>query len=172
MVDYGLSVRQLAQTAGVTERTVRRWKKRGEIPEPYKTALHTRLGAHDAVGKDAWAGWRIHQNLLISPEGDKYTQADIRSAPLYREAINAYRRSHVESQEHARIAKEIHSNIDAVITALAYLMRASDGLRASLPQTDLNAPGVSLDKIAERADTETRYRTHYLTPKRRAWGGG
>jgi Fe-S cluster biosynthesis and repair protein YggX len=169
MVDYGLSVRQLAQTAGVTERTVRRWKKRGEIPEPYKTALQTRLGAHNAIGKDAWAGWQIYQNLLISPEGDKYTQADIRSAPLYREAIKAYRRGHVETQENTRIAKEICTNVDAVVTALAYLMRASDGLRASLPKTDLNAPGTSLDKIAERADNEARHRAYDLARKRATW---
>ena len=34
---YGHSVRDLARLAGVTERSARRWKVAGLIPEPYST---------------------------------------------------------------------------------------------------------------------------------------
>ena len=91
MLDHGFSVRQLAQAAGVTEHTVRRWKKRGAIPEPYLSALQLRLGENDIVGTKAWDGRRVCDDLLISPEGDKYTQADIRASRLHRKAVEEYR---------------------------------------------------------------------------------
>ena len=93
MLDYGLSVRQLARATGVTERAVRRWKKRGEIPEPYQSALRVSLGADSGIASPAWTGWRFKDaDRLISPEGVTYTQGEIRASPLQREAIHFYRR--------------------------------------------------------------------------------
>jgi hypothetical protein len=45
MDPYRHSVRELALLAGVTERSVRRWKVKGRIPEPYSTRVALMLQA-------------------------------------------------------------------------------------------------------------------------------
>lgn len=137
MDDYGLSVRQLAHFAGVTERAVRRWRKRGRIPEPYLSALKHRLGVHPKNAHDAWDGWHFHRDRLISPEGEKYSQADIRSAPMYRRAVEEYRGEIARSREEADQARELRARVADVIVALKQLVQAAESLGELLPTDEL-----------------------------------
>lgn len=45
------------------------------------------LGCFDST----WAGWTVRGETIFSPEGWEATQGDVRSLPLLRSAISAYR---------------------------------------------------------------------------------
>ena len=87
MDPYGHSVRELAQLAGVTERSVRRWKVKGRIPEPYCTRVALMLQADLGVISEAWRGWSIRQGELVSPEGLRLLPREIRALPFHLAAL-------------------------------------------------------------------------------------
>jgi Phage protein len=39
----------------------------------------------------AWAGWRIHKGVLISPEGWEITRGDVISSPILRQQLAAFK---------------------------------------------------------------------------------
>lgn len=149
MLDYGLSVRRLAQAAGVTERTVRRWKKRGEIPEPYKSVLRVHLAEDSGIASPAWAGWRFREDRLISPEGVTYTQGDIRASPMQREAIRLYRQEVSQRQEECYRARDLRHRVDDVLSALAGLLKAAQ----HLDQTLSAEPGLPVSTPSQNSVT-------------------
>ena len=64
---HGHSVRELATLGGVTERSVRRWKVVGQVPEPYATRVSLVLECKLGGISDAWQGWSIRRGELVSP---------------------------------------------------------------------------------------------------------
>jgi len=135
MHDYGLSVRQLARAAGVTEHPVRRWKRRGGIPEPYKSALQTRLSSDPGLGSPAWAGWHFHNDQLVSPEGDAYTTGEIRATRLQLRVIDEYRREVGRRQHEAHTARDLYGRADDLLATLDALVNAAELLRELIPDT-------------------------------------
>jgi hypothetical protein len=80
----------IAEICRVHISTARRWKK-GEMP-PF-TALQL-LKLHNdrelGVVDLKWAGWRLHNGLLISDDGSHFTPGEVRSLPFLRMQINSY----------------------------------------------------------------------------------
>jgi len=134
MNDYGLSVRQLAHAAGVTERTARRWRRRGSIPEPYSTALIVRLGRSPALASSVWTGWSFHNDSLVSPEGVSYTTSDIRSSKLWQESTRQYRIEIARRRDDAAFARELQARATDLLTAMAQLIQSAERLRHYLPE--------------------------------------
>jgi Phage protein len=133
MNDYGLSVRQLAHVAGVTERTARRWKKRGCVPEPYQTALRARLNADTGLASPAWTGWRFYKDELISPEGVSYTVGDVRASRLHQRSVEEYRTEISRRRAEADLNRELQARTTDVLNAIGGLLRAACQLRELLP---------------------------------------
>ncbi len=103
MDPYGHSVRDLARLADVTERSVRRWKVAGRVPEPYSTRVASLLTADLGALSQAWKGWSIQQGELLSPEGLRLLPQHWRAMPLQLEALHAHR------QARHRFANERHA---------------------------------------------------------------
>jgi len=135
MHDYGLSVRQLAKAAGVTEHTVRRWKRRGGIPEPYSSALQARLSSDTGLASPAWVGWHFQNDTLVSPEGVIHTPGEIRASRLQHRVIEEYRREIGRRQAEAHMARDLYRRADDLLIALDALVNAAEQLRDSIPGT-------------------------------------
>lgn len=85
---YGLSAKHIAAVCHVDLATARRWKRGTTCPPPAALmVLRGDLGCFDP----AWAGWTVRGEMIHSPEGWQATMADIRSLPLLRSAVTAYR---------------------------------------------------------------------------------
>jgi hypothetical protein len=147
MNDYGLSVRRLASVAGVTERTARRWKQRGRIPEPYQTALRARLGNDTGLASPAWKGWRFNNDTLISPEGVSYTPGEIRATPLMQRALAVYRQERSRAQSEKAAARDLCDATDDLLTALDGLIRCAQHLKQLLtnPRNGRHRSNVATD---------------------------
>lgn len=73
----------------VDRSTVSRWRT-GSVSLPYHVGLllHIMAGNPPAYAKQRWFhGWKFNGDLFISPEGDKYTEGDIRSLRLLQAEI-------------------------------------------------------------------------------------
>ena len=135
MNDYGLSVRQLAKAIGVTERTVRRWKKIGEIPEPYRSALRVGLADNSGIASPAWTGWRFRDDRLICPEGVVYHQNDIRASPLWRSVIEAQRAEIAQRRADSDLERELRHKLSDILSALTTVINAAQHLQTTLSAT-------------------------------------
>jgi hypothetical protein len=145
----GLSVRHLAHAAGVTERTARRWRAKGEVPEPYRAAISARTSANAGLASHAWAGWSFYQDQLISPEGVSYTPAEIRAAPLQRQALEAYKHERARAVSERSYVRDLTARADALLSGIAALIEAAQHLeqilsnsinRRSAPKPDKRYP--------------------------------
>jgi len=160
MDDYGLSIRGLAETAGVTERTARRWKQRGRIPEPYSTAIRTRLRTNATA---AWDGWYFDKDSLISPEGVQYTPAQLRALSFDLRVIEEYRNEIARRRTEADFNRELTARVNDVREALNTLGRAADQLREFLPDNtvEVHHPGDVPLKKDDSLSSHTRRPSRY-----------
>lgn len=79
---------QAANAMGLTWITVRRWA-RGEIqPSIASLAMLRQLAGRGFPG---WPGWRFVDEVLVSPEGYKYTPGDLLAQTYQRPLIKALR---------------------------------------------------------------------------------
>jgi len=72
----GLSKEEAAQMLRVTYRTAHNWES-GRVQVPYAAfkLLHILTGYE--LPSDAWRGWKFSGEVLWSPEGKKFTVADL-----------------------------------------------------------------------------------------------
>ncbi len=82
---YGVPLEEIVRACGVHPDTARRWKRQGAAPESALRLIRA-LWSFDlgALG-EPWAGWTLAREDLISPEGDRFTPALVRSGAYYRE---------------------------------------------------------------------------------------
>jgi len=73
----------IAAVCGVSLETARRWRRLGRCPEPARRllAVANDLGAIS----EAWAGWRIADGLIYSPEGLTATPGEVAALWYYRQ---------------------------------------------------------------------------------------
>lgn len=81
-------VSEIARICAISLKTAQRWRAGQSVPPATALMILRRdLGIFDK----AWAGWSIRGETIFSPEGWEATQGDVRSLPLLRSAISAYR---------------------------------------------------------------------------------
>ncbi|MDE2469317.1 MAG: hypothetical protein KGL35_11385 [Bradyrhizobium sp.] len=80
----------LADRAGVSAVTVRRWQRTNRIPAWARVLLALLRGELDAIDA-AFTGWIIRRGELISPEGWCFAPAEIRTIPLMYGQIREWR---------------------------------------------------------------------------------
>lgn len=85
----GISREHVRRLAQVSERTARRWDSRGAPRSIY--ALVWLAGQGRDAGP-AWRGWRFSGGLLVSPEGDTWTPAQLRAWWIERQLLAELRR--------------------------------------------------------------------------------
>jgi Phage protein len=88
---YGHGFRDLTRLVGVTERSDRRWKVAGRIPQPYSTRVTLPPTAGLGVLSEEWAGRSIQRGELVSPEGHRLLPQHLRGLPLHLEALHVHR---------------------------------------------------------------------------------
>lgn len=73
----------------VDRSTISRWRSGAvKMPFPVAQLLHIMAGNPPAMAKQQWfKGWRFNADLFISPEGDKYTEGDIRALRIMNSEI-------------------------------------------------------------------------------------
>lgn len=88
---YGISPRWIADAAGVSLRTATRWKARG-VPRSMERAIA--LVVHGDLGElaPAWAGWKLWDGRLWSPEGSSFSAGEVRAIPYRAEQLRAMQR--------------------------------------------------------------------------------
>ena|ERR1043165_4754807 len=84
---YGLSIKYIATTCGVSLKTAARWKSGTTCPGLCELAMLERdLGVWDP----AWRGWVLRRGKLISPEGLESTPGEVRGIPYMSSVIATY----------------------------------------------------------------------------------
>jgi hypothetical protein len=86
---YGVSSTLIAELTGVSLKTAQRWKHQGFAPPAAAKLLQMLL--HQDLGELAkpWAGFRLHDGLLWTPENASLTPGELRSVPYRREQLRA-----------------------------------------------------------------------------------
>lgn len=120
----GLSVRDITQFARVNERTARRWKARGKIPEPYASLVRFRVRAELGALEKSWDGWCFRRGELVSPEGQSFRPGEIRALPLQHAALSAYRQEAQRQRQDALEARQLAYVIGDLRQALDTLQTA------------------------------------------------
>lgn len=82
---------ELAALTGASERTARRWKQAGRAPADILKLLRLKGGELGELA-EAWRGWTLRDDVLVSPEGMEFRAGEIRSLPLRRQQIAALQR--------------------------------------------------------------------------------
>jgi hypothetical protein len=85
----GLLARELAQRARVHISTARRWLRCGRLPWWLEELRW--IGSDLGRVAEPWREWSLHGERLRSPEGELFTQADLRAVRVMRGQIAAYR---------------------------------------------------------------------------------
>lgn len=132
MDPHGHSVRELARLAGVTERSVRRWKAAGNVPEPYSTRVALLLETDLGVLSPEWRGWSLRRGELVSPEGLRLLPREIRALPLQVTALAIHRAEAQASRQDRKISRDIRQARDDLEIALAMMDAAVSAIRCAL----------------------------------------
>lgn len=86
----GVPAERLAELTGVDERTARRWKATGRIPEPARRLLAILVTGSLGLIDPAWNGWTLSRGMLIEErERMSFAPADVRAAPFIERALRA-----------------------------------------------------------------------------------
>jgi Phage protein len=151
MDPYGHSVRDLARLAGVTERSVRRWKVAGRVPEPYSTRVSLLLTADLGALSEAWGGWSIQRGELVSPEGLRLLPQHLRALPLHLEALHAHRQARQRFAHQRHTAAELTNAAAQLLVSFAAARKAMSAAEHLLRQTNGKKTAVSLVPPARSA---------------------
>lgn len=85
---YGIPINEIARICHVSLKTAHRWKAGTTCPP--KSARFLLLGDLGCLDP-AWAGWRVRDGALFSPEGWEITRNDVLATPLHRQQLAAYK---------------------------------------------------------------------------------
>lgn len=135
MEPYGYPAALLAQACGVDISTARKWKRAGRIPSQYHQWLKFYFGHDLGAFAKHWEGWRLHDGLLYSPEGEPYTPAAVRAAPYYRQSAEAWRKELqrvIETVDSDQERRERLQQMEILQTALYEAQQAFQLLKARL----------------------------------------
>jgi hypothetical protein len=102
---YSYPVSEIVRLLGVSAYTARRFKQHPERASTTVLRLFRLLTSGQVLGSE-WDGWRVEGGCLYSPEGDRWTPADLRAARWYR-AI------HSDTQ---RTAGKVRQGVDSETT--------------------------------------------------------
>ena len=86
---YGESASLIAELTGVSLKTAQRWKHQGFAPPLAAQLLHIKLTSDLGAFASPWAGFRVDQGLLWTPENASLTPGELRSVPYRREQLHA-----------------------------------------------------------------------------------
>jgi hypothetical protein len=86
---YGVSAPLIAELTGVSLKTALRWKHQGFAPAPAAALLKLKLNRDLGALAKAWAGFRVCDGLLWTPENASLTPGELRSVPYRREQLRA-----------------------------------------------------------------------------------
>ncbi len=98
---YSLPAEVIAHRCGVTLATARRWKL-GRSRIPYTAAVA--LSGHMGAMSPEWQGWRIQDDALITPDGDRISQAALVTA-MQETLRHGY-------SSLAQFAKQLHEQVE------------------------------------------------------------
>ena len=87
----GVTAARLVALTGVHESTARRWKVRLRCPRWLDRLLALCISGELGEVRDAWAGWRLTDGHLVSPEGWCFSPGEIRSIPFLHGQVRIYR---------------------------------------------------------------------------------
>ena len=86
------SAEHLSSVLGVSVRTARRWKAAGRLPFAYAVVWAV-LGEGDlGAADDAFAGWRVRDGQVISPDGNAFRPGEIAAIPIRHQQLAHYER--------------------------------------------------------------------------------
>jgi hypothetical protein len=86
---YGLSPALIAKLTGVSLKTAQRWKRQGFAPALGAKILELTIGRDLGSIAPPWAGFRLGDGLLWTPENASLTPGELRSVPYRREQLRA-----------------------------------------------------------------------------------
>ena len=89
---YGLPPRMIAELAGVSVKTARRWKRANHIPDVARQLIELKESADLGHLATPWAGFRVTDNVLWTPENQAVSPGDIRAIHYRQQQIRAYER--------------------------------------------------------------------------------
>lgn len=87
---WGISAEKIAGWTGVHITTARRWKRGESPPKAALEIIQIRDTGELGVVDKAWAGWRLIDGMLYSPEQMEFTPADVRAGPFWRQLARSY----------------------------------------------------------------------------------
>jgi hypothetical protein len=95
-VFYGYPAELVAQWCGVTVRTAERWKRGERRPSTSAVELFELYRARRVLGSE-WNGWLVKDALLVDPEGNETSQAQLRAYYLVYQLVGELRRHDAEA---------------------------------------------------------------------------
>jgi Phage protein len=96
---YGLPVLELVRLTGVHVDTARRWKRAGRVPAHYGELLTLKRTGDLGVLAPDWAGFRVTEGQLWTPEDRPVRPGDIRSIPYRLQQIRELERQLAEPHQ-------------------------------------------------------------------------
>jgi hypothetical protein len=94
---YGYPPELIARWCGVSVGTARRWKRAGGAS---RAALRLfTLHRDQRVLDEHWLGWTLHKGVIIDPEGNSTTQAQLRAYVIVMQLAAELARRDPESRE-------------------------------------------------------------------------
>ena len=105
------------------------------MARPRKPVYQNPAWSDLGVLAEAWTGWRVRGDLLISPEGYKVPMPWVRALPLTREALHTYRVSSARDRQTAQEARRVVLTAETARSSLDALEAALRDLRGVLYPT-------------------------------------
>ena len=84
---YGIPAERVAAMTGAHLTTARRWKRAARLPLWLTKLCRLLIDGELEEISGTFAGWRIHCDELVSPEGWRFTPGDVRSLPFLRQQL-------------------------------------------------------------------------------------
>jgi hypothetical protein len=88
----GLTAARIADLAGVSLKTATRWKRQNHIPYVAQTLVDLKQSADLGHLAKPWAGFRLADGLLWTPEDQTVSPGDIRAIQYRLHQIREYER--------------------------------------------------------------------------------
>lgn len=151
---HGLTPAALAELIGAHITTARRWIRARRVPRAVAAALMVlRFGDLGAISPD-WQGWNIREGALWSPEGDRFSAAQVRAGPYYERAAAEYRGALASALKAAESDQERQERV----AALAALSNAHAMAGAALARLAAGLTPAEDERLFSSLDTTRRQR--------------
>lgn len=152
---YGIRAEALAELAGVEVKTAARWKRGAALPEPTRRLLRLRVRGELGLLSEAWQGWQLLRDQLVSPEGATYSPGAVRSGPLYQAIATELRTREAHAQrciDHEPERQRRLQSLAVLQSALAAGERALEQLKEGLTTPELHRLFAAHPQTIERTE--------------------